>query len=69
MLANFISFISNLVSMILGIGTPQKFPPPLSAEKERECFALMRERGDESARQKLIKRRAVRYLRLEVHPE
>lgn len=54
MLANFISFISNLVSMILGIGTPQKFPPPLPAEKERECFALMKERGDESARQKLI---------------
>ena len=54
MLANFISFISNLVSMILGISTPQKFPPPLPAEKEREYFSLMREKSDESARQKLI---------------
>lgn len=54
MLANFISFISNLVSMILGIGTPQKFPPPLPAGKEREYFALLRERSDESARQQLI---------------
>ena len=39
--------------MILGIGTPQGFPPPLSSSEERECF-LMAEKGDEKARQKLI---------------
>ena len=30
------------------------FPPPLSAERERECFRLMRESGDMSARNELI---------------
>ena len=40
--------------MILGIGTPQKFPPPLPAQKEREYFDLLRERADEHARQHLI---------------
>ena len=30
------------------------FPPPLSAERERECFRLMRENGDMSARNELI---------------
>ena len=39
--------------MILGIGTPQSFPPPLHAKEEREYF-LLAEKGDESARQKLI---------------
>jgi RNA polymerase sporulation-specific sigma factor len=39
--------------MILGINTPQNFPPPLPDEEERKCFALAKE-GDEDARQKLI---------------
>lgn len=30
------------------------FPPPLSAERERECFRLMRENGDMEARNELI---------------
>ena len=54
MLASFISFISNLLHMVLGIGTPQKFPPPLPAEKEREYFMLLQTKKDENARQKLI---------------
>lgn len=45
--------ISNLFHLILGISTPQSFPPPLSAEAERKYF-LAAEEGDEHARQKLI---------------
>ena len=30
------------------------FPPPLSAEREKECFRLLREKGDMSARDELI---------------
>jgi RNA polymerase sporulation-specific sigma factor len=37
----------------LGVSTPNKFPPPLSAEEERESFILAG-KGDEQARQKLI---------------
>ncbi len=53
MFTNFISLLSNFIHLILGITTPQKFPPPLSAERERECFQKM-EKGDEDARQELI---------------
>ena len=54
MLGNIISLLSNFLHLILGIGTPQKFPPPLSAEKEREYFRLLKSRGDEQARSELI---------------
>jgi RNA polymerase sporulation-specific sigma factor len=53
MLGSVFSAFSNLFHLILGIGTPQNFPPPLSAEEECEYFHAL-ERGDESARQKLI---------------
>lgn len=39
---------------MLGIDTKENFPPPLSAENERELFAKMREGDDGSARAKLI---------------
>ena len=54
MFSNIMSMLSNFLHLILGIGTPQKFPPPLSGEKEREYFKLMRSHGDERAREKLI---------------
>ena len=54
MFGSIISLFSNLVYMILGIGTPQKFPPPLPSEKEREYFKIFLETRDEDARQKLI---------------
>lgn len=54
MLGNFISAFLNLIHMVLGIGTPQRFPPPLPAAEERECFRKLVENKDEEARQKLI---------------
>lgn len=42
-----------LLHPILGIGTPQSFPPSLSPEEERKNFVLMRQ-GSEDARQTLI---------------
>ena len=53
MLAGIFSVLSNFIHLVLGIGTAQSYPPPLSAEKEREYF-LLAEKGDESARQELI---------------
>lgn len=45
--------MSRFLHVILGIGTQGNFPPPLSGEEERDCFARMA-KGDEDARQKLI---------------
>ena len=53
MLSSIISILTNFIHLILGISTPQSFPPPLSAEEEAECF-IKKEAGDEGARQKLI---------------
>ena len=47
------SIFTKMLHLILGINTPQKFPPPLPAEEEREAF-LKAAQGDEDARQKLI---------------
>ena len=47
------ALFTRMIQMILGIGTPQGFPPPLPAQEEKQCF-LMAEKGDEEARQKLI---------------
>ncbi len=54
MLSNILSVIFNFFGMILGVGTPQKFPPPLPTDKEREYFKIFLETRDEEARQKLI---------------
>lgn len=48
----FSSVIFRFVSLILGLGSPQNFPPPLSAREEREYFAAMK--TDPTARSKLI---------------
>ncbi len=62
MFADFLSMLSGFFHMILGIDTPQNFPPPLSAEEERQYFLLM-EQGDKNARRELI----VHNLRLVSH--
>ena len=47
------SVFTKMLHLILGINTPQKFPPPLSAAEEQEAFQKAR-KGDENAREKLI---------------
>ena len=53
MLLTLFTVLMRVMHLILGIGTPQNFPPPLPPEEERECF-LKAEQGDEASRQKLI---------------
>lgn len=47
------TFLTRVMHMILGIGTPPNFPPPLPFEEEYNAFLDM-EQGDDNARQKLI---------------
>ncbi len=47
------SFLTKVLHMILGIHTPQNFPPPLSETEEAELFIKARV-GDDNAREKLI---------------
>ena len=47
------SIFTKMIHLILGINTPQKFPPPLTVTEEKEFFLRARQ-GDEEARQKLI---------------
>ena len=53
MLSYIFSVLTDLFHFILGVSTPQSFPPPLPSEKESEYFALAAN-GDEAAREKLI---------------
>lgn len=53
MLSTLFAFLTKAFHMILGIGMPQSFPPPLPEKEEKECFFLA-ENGNEEARQKLI---------------
>ena len=53
MFSTLISLILNAVHLLLGISTPQNFPPPLSAAEEREAFTA-KSAGDMAAREKLI---------------
>ncbi len=51
-------FLSHLLFIFLRVSNGGAyggtFPPPLSAQRERECFRLMREQGDTEARAELI---------------
>ncbi len=51
---NPLSLFFNFISVILGLGTPQNFPPPLPQKEERELFRAMKAGTDPHARTKLI---------------
>lgn len=53
MLASILSAFSQFFHLILGIGTPQSFPPPLPSDVEKEYFIRL-ESGDAEARKQLI---------------
>lgn len=53
MFISLFAVFTRMLHLILGIGIPQKFPPPMSAEEERQAFFKAAE-GDENARQRLI---------------
>lgn len=53
MLSMLFSLLLNAVHLLLGLGTPQSFPPPLTAEEESAAFEA-KAKGDDSAREKLI---------------
>ena len=53
MIITLFAFLTKIIHMILGVGMPQNFPPPLDEEEEAACFASAAA-GDEAARQKLI---------------
>lgn len=59
---NLLTLLSRLLHVMLGIGTPNAFPPPLEAQEEEKAFLLALE-GDGAAREKLI----VHNLRLVSH--
>ena len=59
---NLLSVLSRLLHAMLGISTPNNFPPPLSNDEEDAAFVLAKN-GDTSAREKLI----VHNLRLVSH--
>ena len=49
----FFALISKFMHMVLGVNTPQSFPPPLNREEETRCFYAAAD-GDEKARERLI---------------
>ncbi len=53
MFSMLLSLLMNAVHLFLGLGTPQNFPPPLTAAEEREAFAA-KKAGNMQAREKLI---------------
>ena len=53
MLSFLLSLLLNAVQLLLGIGTPQSFPPPLEPDEERAAFEA-HVHGDAEAREKLI---------------
>ena len=53
MFSSILSLLSSFIHLILGLNTPQSYPPPLPAEEEKELF-LAAEKGDASARERLI---------------
>ena len=53
MFSGILSLFSNFIQFILGLNTPQSYPPPLPPSEERALF-LRAEKGNAVAREKLI---------------
>ena len=53
MFSSILSLFSSFIHLILGINTPQSYPPPLRPEEEHELF-IKAEGGNAAAREKLI---------------
>ncbi|MBE6581249.1 MAG: sigma-70 family RNA polymerase sigma factor [Ruminococcaceae bacterium] len=53
MLSYLISLIAGAFHLLLGLGNPGKFPPPLTAAEEHAAFLAARQ-GDSAARERLI---------------
>ena len=53
MFASILSMFSSFIHLILGINTPNTYPPPLPPEEEKRLF-LKAEGGNAAAREKLI---------------
>ncbi len=53
MISALVTMILGAVHLLLGIGTPAKFPPPLDPREEEAAFFAKMD-GDEKAREKLI---------------
>ncbi len=53
MLSGILSLFSNFIHLILGISTPQSYPPPLPAAEEHKLFLEAKD-GNKQAREKLI---------------
>ena len=56
MIASILSLFSSFIHLILGLNTPQSYPPPLSSEEERLLFSKLESKSVDarSAREKLI---------------
>ena len=53
MFSGILSLFSSFIQFILGLNTPQSYPPPLSPKEEHALF-LRAEKGNAAAREKLI---------------
>ena len=56
MFSSILSLFSSFVHLILGLNTPQSYPPPLSSDEERRLFEAIesKDASSASAREKLI---------------
>lgn len=53
MFSSILSLFSSFINFILGLNTPQSYPPPLDPKEEHTLF-LQAEKGSSAAREKLI---------------
>ncbi|MBP3369512.1 MAG: sigma-70 family RNA polymerase sigma factor [Clostridia bacterium] len=56
MFSGILSLFSSFIHFILGLNTPQTYPPPLSSDEESRLFAILESKGSkaQAAREKLI---------------